>query len=763
MAKLTFYLGYTQDPAPAAQVNPVYGPLKIKYTKESGEAFFRQELDGKLKFIGKDFGIIMARPFDTVYYLRIHALEESPAKGAAPEEQDILARFTRIDCEIDLDNKIIEVKPEILDGYSGIMGALEKEYDLLTAGIVAEPVSMYRRPVLQCYIIGEKTISSYINGVYWDNECEVPTDLDDFKLKRGFVIKRLDPFSYMWYDTGAEERIQSNAQEFSAVEVDGYRYSEDRRFRVKYDTSAGSGRYVLSYLLANGSWYPEDVEPSGKTESGARYYRILNSAVAPGTWIYVFAQIYVVRNLAFRLLCDNKADCTIYGEDSGTVFDGALIKNDSSFGNTMNYRYAVRIDPDSYGFMPVLNIRCSAEEGIYGQRQPGQFYRYPLIPASAGLSAAWPISKNTWGDFSTWLIYQQSADFIDKKFRQPVTVKHTYSLGNCIRALLRKAELDLTFEDTPEYSWFLYSGNGSYTGGNSLYLSPKSNVIEGNYDRPAQKMPMTLKGIFDMLKNCFKCYWFVEGGRLRIEHVSFFSCGGTYSEPGQAAHTVDLTAKTDPRLRKPWSFDKSRYEFDSADMPERLQFGWMDDSSEPFDGYPLEVVSNYAKKGQVDEVVVDGFSSDVDMMMSAPGDFSKDGAALLAVNSEGRVPYFGVTIRTVDYLPNGSSYDIEGEYLVQNGFLGFANLVPLYYISDLPASHIRLNGADYTSGEDLTASMVSYMAKRIKSQKLKCPLGLTLDTLKLYKTGMGAGQLDSASYDLSSEVAELTILHDTEN
>lgn len=726
--------------------HPIYKELKIKYKQESKEAFFREELDGKVKFVQDDFDRILAAPFDTVYMVQIY-ISTIDSEGFG-EDKDLLTKFTRTKCEIDIDNKILETKLEIIDQYEKILEAMDKEYDLLALGAIADSISLYKRPVLQCYIPGEKIVSSYINGVYWESECDPISDTGI--LYRDYAFAGIDTPSidYAWKGNSSRATINNTAQDF-------YKSGNEH---ISYDEQ-------LKYVWPEGASHPDLYYKIGPPTQWCKatyidYYETynFNCELWATSKRYVRLQRNYKRHLTFRLLCDNKDDAKIQGEDSGTAFTGILVKNNEAFGNTMNYRYAIRINPNSYGVVPIINIYCSSEKGRFGQRQPGQFYRYPAIASSVGYTTAWPASKSTWGDAGIWFNYSVITDIVDQKYRNKVTIRDAYSLGNCIRALLKEVAPKLKFEDNTNYSKFFFTY--SFFNDLKLYLTQKSNALKGNYDMPAQKMPITLKKLFDMLKNCFKVYWYIENNKLRLEHISYFSNGEDY----YSSVPIDLTNLYDTRTQKPWSFGKNNYEFESEDMPERIQFAWSDDSSEPFEGKPLEVLSNYVKKGQVDEVSVNGFTSDIDMMISTPGNFSQDGIAILVANTLGFVPYASVKMVYEDFYPSGNEHEVTEIYSVQNGFLSFANLIPSYYGGDLPGSKVNINGIDYDIVNDyLSGTKIKAAVKRAKKQKLKCPINLLFNPYKLYKTEMGIGQLKEATYDLSSEVAELTILHDTES
>ena len=315
-----------------------------------------------------------------------------------------------------------------------------------------------------------------------------------------------------------------------------------------------------------------------------------------------------------------------------------------------------------------------------------------------------------------------------------------YPIHSVIKVLLEQYS-DIKHEATEEYSKFLY---GSYNPLSSqtfqLLLSPKSNILHGNYDQPAMKAPTTLNTILKMLRDVYKCFWFVEDKKLKIEHISYFRNGGTYNY--NPVIGIDLTKIENPRNAKKWGFQTSQYEFDKADMPERFQFAWMDDVTEAFEGYPIEVNSKYVSPGRIEDVNVTGFTTDVDYMMLNPGAISQDGFAL-----------FAAVLRNGRYeLPIIERYIDGADLRLQNGYLSWVTLHPNYYLSDLPAKKVVINKTDYEVTE----------TSRKRKQKVKFPTLETIDTKKLIKTYLGNGQIEKISVNLSSRINEVTLKYDTE-
>lgn len=734
MAKCNFFLGIN---GVVNAAYPIYKELKVKYEKESKQEYFRTEIDGKVKFLKDDYERIINAPFDSIYEVKIEA-EVFNNTTAKYDLFYIDCKFIRTDCTIDADNKIIETKLTAVDGYEDILAGLEKEYSLIELAPAIESLTLYKRPIIQLYTPGEKVVGCFMEGVYWEQECDPITDLTELNTKFGFsATPYKDLFRYMEV-LGGDFTIDDNKFLISMDQDSVTVNSKYGLFHYRRSTS------LLTFSdNDNGHTYTAEPTFSGSVRQIYKFNFPDSHIGTAEVSIWDYYRIFVN-----RVLHDN------YLEESIKVD----ITDLTEFGNNRNYRYATPLDFDSFGLVITHNVETSSKPTKYGQRQPGEYYKKVQMPSYMGLSNFYPICKSVWGDASFWFNSELMQSIIDTRFRKEITLKHAYTLQSCIANILSKVAPVIKFLPTGDYSMFFF-GDGMPII-NKIFLAPITNILKGEYDNPAQKMPITLKKIFDMLSRCFKCYWFIDGDKLRIEHISFFTNGGKYYTQNIG---IDTTVMTDPRTGKVWSFGKNTYEFALDNMPERFQFAWQDDCSEPFTGYPLEIRNNYVKKGQIEEVSISGFSSDIDMMLLQPDTFGKDSIALIATDSDNKVPYETITV--------GENTYVDGEYVaeketfrLQNGSLSMASLVKKYYLSDLPGSKITLNKKQINSQSDLdTIPAFGYKVKRSKKQKLKVPKGLFIDYKKLIKTKLGVGEISEMVVDLSSEVAEISILHNTEN
>ena len=287
---------------------------------------------------------------------------------------------------------------------------------------------------------------------------------------------------------------------------------------------------------------------------------------------------------------------------------------------------------------------------------------------------------------------------------------------------------------------FLYGSNrpiGDYNF--TLLITQKTNVTKGDYDRPAQKVPITLQQITNMLRDCFRCYWYIEDNKFKIEHIQFFRNGGSYNSPTIG---TDLTRLQNIRNGKNWSFATTSWSFDKIDMPERYQFDWMDDVTEAFKGNPIEIISKYVTAGKIESINISNFTSDIDYMILNPNNISDDGFALFAA------------------VKNGDQYDLPfiefnfgaSKFILQNAILSMQYLQPTFYIYDLPAYKVEINGSE----------MRALGIDRKKKQTVNYPSINDPDPMKLIKTNLGNGQVEKISINLCSRMNKLTLKYDTE-
>ena len=423
---------------------------------------------------------------------------------------------------------------------------------------------------------------------------------------------------------------------------------------------------------------------------------------------------------------------------SGTLYTLHPIASDDIVGNNRNCSYAIGVEHNT----TTLSTRTSATPTKWGRRSATTYFDTP-----DDLRDYFPVARSKWIDTSKWFYFDSAMYQWEEEGRTEFTLKDAFPLYSVLSVLLGANGIgtSVTFQGTSVYSEFLYGVTRPVTpvdtDNTRLFLAPKSNVIVGEYQKPAMKAMITLKDVLEMLRDVYQCYWFIDDdNRMRIEHISWFKNGGTYSGTPQVS--IDATQIKNTRNLKTWGFAQTEYSFDKANMPERYQFGWMDEVTTPFIGLPLITQSPFVEKERVEEVTVTKFTSDIDYLMLAPENCSSEGFALMGANyvsGTWKIPF--------------ATKQVEGvQTTMQNYFLSFWHLLPSYWLYDVPTWYMNVNGQ----------VMQSHGIQRMKQQTVTLPSGDTdPDPMRLVRTYVGDGEVRKMSIKLSSRMADFSLNFDT--
>jgi hypothetical protein len=115
---------------------PIYNGLKKVWEQESGEVFFREKLEGTLKFVGKDYAFVRGCDFGKQIDVEIYKTTDNT------EELYWKGYFRKTDCETDINHGMISVKPKPNDRYKLMMDKLSEEYNLVKHNPKMSDVSM---------------------------------------------------------------------------------------------------------------------------------------------------------------------------------------------------------------------------------------------------------------------------------------------------------------------------------------------------------------------------------------------------------------------------------------------------------------------------------------------------------------------------------------------------------------------------------------------------------------------------------------------
>lgn len=730
--KYRFFLQIGED-GTKQTVRPNYkDDLTLDYELETNQRFYRAKLSGKINFVRADYDIINNAPFDSEFFLYI---EKSDDWGQT-YNQYYKAKFMKTDCTFNDDDKLVTVQPETIDQYNDVLAGLEKEYNLIELAPQIEFLTIRKRPLIQIYVPGDSIVSCFLGGTNWEQDANATTDqnalIQTYHFALCNILKEIQITSHGSpavisglytgrMATGASANV-FEGKLYPELNVNYYIYITQQRIdglpfgavvveiRKQSDDTA-MFRYIKSTTL------PFDTLEFDLTA--------VEGSGATGT-MHADMKSY---NIYARYLCDVEKidDLNTYPLPADDIVD-----------NNRNYRRAIGYAID----VAFISNNFSDTPTEWGLADSGKYFEPPY---SIYGQTFYPIARSTWRYASLWFGFYLMDWILEKKARKAYTLRDVFTLSSCINVLLKEFAPGITHEATPEYSQFLYNTNNPISGKSfKLLISQKSNIINGEYQTPAQKAPITLQQIMTMLRDIYKCYWYIEDGKFKIEQINWFRNGGSYGY--NPIIDYDLTQLENVRNGKKLAFATSEYSFDKVDMPERYQFEWMDDVTTPFEGLPIEITSKYVTAGKIEEINISNFTSDIDLMLLNPGAISSDGFALFAaVTPSGggqlELPFTRQTVEDV-------------EYYLQNGYLAFINIQPTYWVYDMPARNFKINNAQSHAMRGI---------ERKKKQTLNFPAGTTdPNPMQLVKTYIGNGQVDKLSVNLCSRNIKATLKYDTE-
>lgn len=731
--KYRFFLQIGED-GTKQTVRPNYkDDLTLDYELETNQRFYRAKLSGKINFVRADYDIINDAPFDSEFFLYI---EKSDDWGQT-YNQYYKAKFMKTDCTFNDDDKLVTVQPETIDQYNDVLAGLEKEYNLIELTPQIEFLTIRKRPLIQIYSPGDSIVSCFLGGTNWEQDANVTTDqkalIETYHFALCNILKEIyitpndgspaiisglytgrmvtgssvDTFqgklypelNVNYYIYIAQKRVGGLPIGAVAVEI---RKQSDDTAMFRYTKTSTSPFDTLEFDLTA----VEGSDAKGKMHASMKSYNIY------------------ARYLLDVEKIDNLNTYPLPSED--------IVDNNRNYRRVIGYAIDVAFISNNFSDTPTE----------WGLADNGKYFAPPY---SIYGQTFYPIARSTWRYASLWFGFYLMDWILEENARKAYTLRDAFTLSSCINVLLKEFAPGITHEATPEYSQFLYNTNNPISGQSfKLLISQKSNIINGEYKTPAQKAPITLQQIMTMLRDIYKCYWYIEDGKFKIEQVSWFRNGGSYGY--NPIIDYDLTQLENVRNGKKITFATSEYSFDKVEMPERYQFEWMDDVTTPFEGLPIEITSKYVTAGKIEEINISNFTSDIDLILLNPGAISSDGFALFAAvtPSGGGQLELPFTKQTVDGV----------EYFLQNGYLAFINIQPTYWVYDMPARNFKINNSpDYAMGG----------LERKKKQTLNFPAGTTdPNPMQLVKTYIGNGQVDKLSVNLCSRNIKATLKYDTE-
>ena len=723
--KYKFYI--SKNNGDKVEVRPHYKELNKKYTKESGQEFFRISLDGKINLFGSDYEIISQSSIEDQLVFIVDKYNNTSKKWV----EYYRGEFSKTDCKFDHDKKKCELKTTAVDGYTEVMNKYENTYDLIKLAPEISKINLHKRSLMQVYISGANSISNFFGGIYWEDDVNEAIDDYDTLVNKYY-------FSYI--KAGNEFYVRgAGISDVNGVYAgtNGY-WSCWNGYTCYMGTDTPMTKaYIYIKRNSDGAVLYQSVKQWMFTNAGNCYIgreniEMVNVSNPSDKFTIESPFLYHIYQ---RLLCD--VDSV---EDSEGIKNTYDLPSDDFVTDNRNYKKCIGLT----GGMFFCTSRAVDKPTRYGLNDYGQYFTNEFIPSSAGIGRPLPISRNSWANASLWYVYDSYYSLFEERLRKQYTLKDSYSIGAAIKAILKKIDPNITHEPTSEYSQFLY-GSSNPLGMERfyVYITQKTNILKGDYDRPAQKAEASLEELMKMLRDCFRCYWYIEDNKFKIEHIYFFMNGGSYS--GKSNYQLDFTKLTDQFNKKLSSYFQSEIEYDKSDLNQRYKFAWMDDVTDLFGGNTIDVKSNYIQKDKTEEINIGQFSSDVDYMLFNPSNFSEDGFALLCPVKNGST--LELPIITVNGLVDENK-DIYTA-VAQNWYASWIYLQN-FYLWDMPAYSIESNVLNYLYARDI---------KKCMKHTIEFPTEEDLDELELIKTAFGNGKIDEISISLDTRMAKVNLLY----
>lgn len=788
---------------------PIYGDnLSLVLEKQQRELFYRRKLSGELAFVGDDYDFIKNAPFTTTFTLEIFRDTVLYYAGF----------FTRLDCEENLDDRIIKVNITNNDSYTEFLQKYDKKYDLIKLKPELEPVYLDKRPIIQVYIFNSESVSCFLAGSKWD-EPVYDRDLSFEALTNKHLFAHVEVLVDIKID-------DPNAP----IDIRGhYVGTKDNARRV------GGGPYKIVIADSDVGWLPDmrkvevrRVSDNAKThigytfkDSGFKADIVIADDPGPNT----FNAKCVLHDVFVRYVVDKAAQGGL---------SAYRLPLDDLIPLNHNYKFAIPYVLD------VVSITAN-ESGAptkYGLNNSGNYF---APPTNMFGDIFYPVAQDSWIRASIWFTFSTFDSIIEEQWRKNYRMADAYTLVSVIDLLLKQINPNYSFAKAN--SQFLYgSSTGVKTFDHEIFLTQKTNILKGQYDQAAQRAETSLKDVLEMLRAVYNCYWRLVGNTLIIEHVSFFMRGGSYIANNVIG--LDLTQDFHPKHTLPYSFGANIVRYKVEEVASAYEYAW---SEKVTTGFTLPVVeTNFTQLNtqKVEKITISGFNPDVDLMLASPSSVSNEGLAILEAKkiSNNNIAQ-GVStinntilktgeagtqaqsgIRTTDYiaiqsssnysiglLAIGSWFDanknfisnifasgglsVEAESPINAAFLrvSYSSVLSGFYVQlggssnifKVPYLTVHLDGIDYVLQNGTLA--LKYLVAQYHAYELASPSIMVgndnvaaksslkykqqniwysdeIDPLieRLVKTEIGDGFIESASINLTSRRIDLDLRYDTD-
>lgn len=670
--------------------------LSLNQRKDNGRVFLRESLSGQLTFKKSAYNYITGKSIGYRFDFEIQKWNGTTFVN----HKD--GYFYKTDCFFNEDRSLVEVGPTLEDGYESIIDGLDKEFDLFEIGVPTTDVNYVKQPLIQIYFAGETVLTSYINNIYFEQETTV-AESDDSTLTGTYKFNAGTPFYYI-PGTGID------------VDVSGiYDYTTLQRSDGVYELHEKS----LGGL--NIVWTIREVATLIE-----RYVGNLNEDLT---------------ETEFQSTTSTDECRVLEKKPYGRVLTDLTVINSSPTSSitsndivSSNYLYVLGLTPSSSQIVPFDGHSTTAAK--YGKFEDaalnfaGEYFTKPIG------DTYYPIGQSLWTDASMWLSFDTAFKNLQEDGAISKTIKTAYKLEDLLNSIVKQIDSNLSHDSLD--SSFLYDATNPISSetNETLMIIPKRFIVEGNeLAKGFETAKLKLSELLVMLKYVFNVFWHLDSNDLKLEHIKYYEKGKHYTT-NQVA--IDFTTLNDAKTGKPYSTGQNKYTYAKDILPERIDFNWMDKSSVPFEGYPIEMTDDYVQKGNIQDNSISLFSSDIDYIQAVSEDISKDGFVIVSATGT------PLTVSFEEFTINANE-----SYKMQNGRLSLIYLHNYFHKNNLPSTNIKINGTSTTSDS----------TKKGRIQNVSYPKSSSFDSMELVTTGLGTGEVIEVSENLTTEKLELKVHH----
>ena len=741
-----YFLKVGSDPQqPVETWDPFYGnTASLTKNRPKEERYYLTKFEGSLTFLRADADKIIAAPFNTEFRV---IFELSVNGSYVPWWEGSFYKTDAI--EIDEDQRVVSVEAKTVDLINKIIENRSKVYNLidLSPGVPEYDVFYRKQPLLQVYMAGSDFVTNIISGSYWESPVNKSL-LSDFGDVRHNQLVNDYFFSYngeIIVIPGAGANLNPDVSGLYFTDSAGRirSFGVPSQFRIRHNSTEGRLEITTDADINPTVLYT--AEPStpihgSPTHSGQG--ALFTSVTDPNSQCRVFrAQVYIRYLVDFELVItdqgltqtnelpvDDIVPDTNYKRAIGITYDGVIASDEH------------QVDKYKYG-------RFASNATNFA----GEYFLEPAFSRGNIWRVAFPLVRSEWTEVSWWFVFDFDIQTVQINASEVLKIREVFTLDAVIRSFLQEWGLSITFEPDELHSKFLYdsSGNDPVNGDPlpTIVFTAKSNIVLGQYDKPANRVDVKFSDFEEFLKYGYQAYWFIEGNRFRIEHVSWFENGGRYPSEGAAIIRFDLTQRLEPKTGKNWARGTNKYKYDKTLMPERLEFDWMDSVSDTFKGFPIVSKSDYVDKELKEERRISNVTTDIDFISANPTIVNREGLVAMGLFFNSELNGYAVFFGSLDDLPT-----VEVRWYIQNGQMSFLYLHDKFYRHNAPADVININEAD------IDASTV----RKNKEQTIIVFGETEQNAYGLARSLIGDGELIELQEDVKSGTYRLTIKHDTE-